>query len=65
MFSHLSRLRDAFRQKLPDPARSDRLLGAVLIFLMCLMLVLFARHAIAEEAAPPEIRIPDRTDILA
>ncbi|MFS2176397.1 hypothetical protein ACVITL_001356 [Rhizobium pisi] len=65
MFSHLSRLRDAFRQKLPDPARSDRLLGAVLIFLMCLMLVLFARHAIAEEATPPEIRIAHRTDVLA
>jgi len=33
--------------------------------LMCLMLVLFARHAIAEEATPREIRTPDRTDILA
>jgi hypothetical protein len=31
----------------PDPGGSERLLGAVLIFLMCLMLVLFARHAIA------------------
>jgi len=47
MLSHLSRLRDAFRQKLPDPARSDRFLGMVLIFLMFLMLVLFARHAVA------------------
>ncbi|MBB3136310.1 hypothetical protein FHS26_004064 [Rhizobium pisi] len=65
MFSHLSRLRDGFRQKLPNPDRSDRLLSAVLIFLMCLMLVLFARHAIAEEATPREIRTPDRTDILA
>ena len=50
MLSHLSRVVDTFRQKLPDPARSDRLFGAVLIFLMCLMLVLFARHAIAGEA---------------
>jgi hypothetical protein len=51
MLSHLSRLREAFRLKLLDPARSNRLLGAVLIFLMCLMLVLFARHAIAGDAA--------------
>ncbi|KQV15769.1 hypothetical protein ASC97_31090 [Rhizobium sp. Root1203] len=50
MLTHLSRLLGAFRLMRPDPARSDRLLGAVLIFLMCLMLVLFARHAIAGDA---------------
>lgn len=54
MFSHLSRLRNAFRRKLPDPSGSDRFFGAVLLFLICLMLVLFARHAVAGETAPLE-----------
>lgn len=52
MLRHLPRLwRLLGLMRRPDPARSDRLLGTLLIFLMCLMLVLFARHAIARDAA--------------